>query len=36
MHPFTAGLAQNLKDSNIMFSEVLLTVQMIRVFHEPS
>lgn len=36
MPPFTAELAQNLKNSNIMFLEVSLTLQIIRIFPEPS
>lgn len=36
MPPFTAELAQNLKNSNIMFLVVSLTLLMIRIFPEPS
>lgn len=35
MPPFSAELAQNLKNSNIMFLEVSLTLLMIRIFPEP-
>lgn len=36
MPPFTAELAQNLKNSNITFLEVSLTLLMLRIFPEPS
>lgn len=36
MPSFIAELAQNLKNSSIMFLEVSLTLLMIRIFPEPS
>lgn len=36
MPSFTAELAQNLKNCNIMFLEVSLTLLMIRIIPEPS